>query len=84
MSGPFKMKGHTLPGPNQTSPAKDIKTFSAEDDASVWNDVTSHNEAHALEKGKPKKKKSKTTPDKKGKKGGGGARNYSGNLQWNP
>ena len=22
MSGPFKMKGHTLPGPNQASPAK--------------------------------------------------------------
>ena len=23
MSGPFKMKGHSLPGPNQASPAKD-------------------------------------------------------------
>mgnify|MGYP001598102458 CR=1 FL=1 len=22
MSGPFKMKGHSLPGPNQASPAK--------------------------------------------------------------
>ena len=22
MSGPFKMNGHSLPGPNQTSPAK--------------------------------------------------------------
>ena len=23
MSGPFKMKGHSLPGPNQASPAKE-------------------------------------------------------------
>jgi len=26
MAGPFKMTGHTLPGPNQASPAKDVAT----------------------------------------------------------
>ena len=26
MSTPFKMKGHSLPGPNQASPAKDVAT----------------------------------------------------------
>ena len=49
MPGPFKMKGHTLPGPNQASPAKQTevketevkeeeKTLSIKDDQ--WKTMT--------------------------------------------
>ena len=47
----YKMKGHTLPGPNQRqSPVKDrITSFEGMDEEQITN-ATSHNDAHAAGK----------------------------------
>ena len=56
------MKGSEFYGrgnQSKSSPAKDIQTFEASDGPDKWNSVTSHNEAHKIEK--PKKEE---TPNK--------------------
>ncbi len=38
MSGPFKMTGHTLPGPNQVSPAKHGDTPEPHTKEEAWKE----------------------------------------------
>tara|TARA_R110000744_G_scaffold200235_1_gene319334 strand:+ start:508 stop:867 length:360 start_codon:yes stop_codon:yes gene_type:complete len=78
MSAPFKMKGHTLPGPNQASPAKHKKYSKAKGDINDHGPERKHpgtSEAHNIKpKPKPKEKMGKAAYGNKDQ--GGGVQTY--------
>ncbi len=81
MSTPFKMKGHSLPGPNQASPAKDTphtttETHKTHKEEKVKNVIGGTKEDPTWTKSKGDKSSTYTTDKEYPKKSGGKGRKW--------